>query len=89
MIAANPAFQVDGRAGADIVPDLVIQVVPDPAGDTHHPVSLPHVAKFVLEAAVAGIEMGLQFAAAVGAHEKIDVFPAVFVKVLPAGFQGV
>jgi hypothetical protein len=33
--------------------------------------------------------MGLQFAAVVGADEKIDVFPPVFVKVLPAGFQEV
>jgi hypothetical protein len=75
VIAGNPAFQIDGRAGADIVPDHVIQVVPDPAGDADHLVSFPHVAKFVLEAAVASIEMGLQFSGAVGADEKIDAFP--------------
>jgi len=36
MIAGNPAFQDDGRTGADIVPDHVTQVVPDPAGNAHH-----------------------------------------------------
>ena len=59
MIAGNPAFQNDGRTGADVVPDHVSQVVADSTGDAHHFVSLPHVAKFVFKAAVAGIEMGL------------------------------
>ena len=90
MIAGNPAFQIDGGAAADIVPDHVIQVVPDLADDAHCQVSFPHLTKFVFEAAVAGIEMDLQFARADGADEKIDVFPTAFVrkKVDPAVVDG-
>ena len=36
VIAGNSASQIDGRAGADIVPDHVTQVVRDPAGNAHH-----------------------------------------------------
>lgn len=73
-----------------MVPDHVIQVVPAPVGDAYCQVSFPHLTEFALEAAVAGIEMGLQFARAEGADEKIDVFPTAFVrkKVDPAVVDG-
>ena len=65
VIACNPTAQDDGRTGADIVPDRLIQVVSDPAGDAHHLVFFPDVTELVFKAAVAGIEVGPQSAAAV------------------------
>ena len=70
----DPAFEIDGRTGADIIPDNVFQPVSYPAGNADHLASFPDVTEFVLKATVAGVEMGLQLTGTVGAHKKINVF---------------